>query len=158
MKRTIKDIFSSIINKNKTLSVMESCTGGKVCDEITNIEGSSAIFKFGAVAYSNEYKIKMGVSPEKIEKYGVYSSEVACEMAKRISEFAESDYGIGITGKLNCEDIKNPKGKNNMVYISLYNRSSNKFYNSCVETNYKDRNKNKNEVLCGVADIMYSNI
>lgn len=158
MKKTIKDVLPDIINKNKTLSVMESCTGGKVCDEITNIEGSSVIFEFGAITYSNKYKIRMGVDAEKIKKYGVYSQEVACEMAKSISEFALSDYGIGITGKLNCEDMSNPDGRSNVVYISLYNRKSNKFYNSYLEVGSKDRNENKKMVLYEIADAMFRNI
>lgn len=46
---------------------MESCTGGGVANAITNIEGSSRVFMFGAVTYSNEYKIKMGVNRNIIE-------------------------------------------------------------------------------------------
>lgn len=56
---------------------------GKLCSEITNISDSSVIFKFGAVTYSNFYKVKMGVDEGKINNYGVYSTEVACEMAKK---------------------------------------------------------------------------
>ena len=43
-------------NKNKTISVMESCTGGMFASEITNIEGASDVFKLGLVTYSNEFK------------------------------------------------------------------------------------------------------
>ena len=43
----------------------------------------------------------MGVDSEVIEKYSVYSIETAHEMSKNISKFANSDIGIGITGKLN---------------------------------------------------------
>ena len=57
----MNNIIEKLIDKNKTISVMESCTGGKICDSITNITGSSKVFKFGAVTYSDEYKIKLGV-------------------------------------------------------------------------------------------------
>ena len=83
---------------------MESCTGGSLAGCITNIPGASEIFKFGAVTYSNEFKIKMGVSSGVMDKYSVYSIETAMEMSKNISKFTNSNYGIGITGKLNRKD------------------------------------------------------
>lgn len=148
-----------ILKKNgETISFMESCTGGRICDIITNFTGASQVFKFGAVTYSNEFKIKFGVSKDKIQKFSVYSSETACEMSKKICEFSGSDYGIGITGKLNCEDLENPIGKNNIVYISLYDKAKDKFYNSCVKVNFKEREENKNVVANCVIDIMLKNI
>ena len=67
----MKEVVELLNKNNKTISTMESCTGGGVANAITNIEGSSSIFMFGAVTYSNEYKIKMGVDQNIIEKYSV---------------------------------------------------------------------------------------
>ena len=64
----MKEIVDILISNNNTISTMESCTGGGVSNAITNIEGSSSIFKFGAVTYSNEYKIKMGHTKKCIYK------------------------------------------------------------------------------------------
>ena len=86
---------------------MESCTGGFIASSITDIDGSSEILSFSAVTYSNEYKIKLGVNQETIDVYSVYSKEVAEEMAKNITDIALSDYGIGITGKINRSDKNN---------------------------------------------------
>ena len=83
MERVVK----KLIELNKTISTMESCTGGGIANAITNIPDASKVIKFSAVTYSNEYKIKMGVSSELIDKYSVYSIEVAREMAKTISLF-----------------------------------------------------------------------
>ena len=58
---------------------MESCTGGGMANAITNIAGSSDVLKFSAVTYSNEFKIKMGVNKSTIDKFSVYSMEVARE-------------------------------------------------------------------------------
>ena len=58
-----------LIEKKKTIGTMESCTGGGIADAITSVEGASLVLKFSAVTYSNEYKIKMGVKEETIEKY-----------------------------------------------------------------------------------------
>ena len=103
----MKKIVKKLTEKNKTISTMESCTGGGVANAITSIEGASEVIKFSAVTYSNEYKIKMGVSSKVIDKYSVYSMETAMEMSKNISIFSNSNYGVGITGKLNRVDINN---------------------------------------------------
>ena len=73
----MKKVVDKLIKLNKTVSTMESCTGGFIASSITDIEGASDILKFSAVTYSNEYKIKMGVSKEIIDKYSVYS--ISCK-------------------------------------------------------------------------------
>ena len=120
--KTFKKIIKKLTALGKTISTMESCTGGGVVNAITNIEGSSDVLKFSAVTYSNEYKEKMGVSKKTIEKYTVYSRETAQDMAKTISQYTNSDYGVGITGKLNRVDKNNPFGKDNVVFISIYEK------------------------------------
>ena len=143
----MKDIIELLTNKNKTISTMESCTGGGIANEITNIEGASEILKYSAVTYSNEYKIKMGVSKDVIDKYSVYSMETADEMSYNISNFANSNYGVGITGKLNRVDKNNPFGEDNVVFISIYDKDNNKFYNSKVEATKPSRKENKELVI-----------
>ena len=81
-----KNIVLELTRKNKTISTMESCTGGGVSNAITNCEGASEVLKFSAVTYSNDYKIKMGVSSDIIDKYSVYSMECAKEMSYNISK------------------------------------------------------------------------
>ncbi len=143
----MKEIVERLKNNNKTISTMESCTGGYLASSITNIEGSSEIFKFGAVTYSNEYKIKLGVNPDIINKYTVYSMETANEMSKSISSYTNSNYGVGITGKLNREDINNKTDNNNIVYVSIYDKDSNKFYNQTLTVSSFDRAENKNMIV-----------
>ena len=155
--KDFSNIVKLLIKNNKTISIMESCTGGGVANAITNIEGASEVFKFGAVTYSNEYKIKMGVSRDIIDKYSVYSMETANEMSKNISLFTNSNYGIGITGKLNRIDKYNPYGKDNIVYISIYDSDNDKYYNSIVEATCIDRRKNK-ELIINKIIMMMENI
>lgn len=150
----VKDLVEKLIEHNKTISTMESCTGGGVANAITNIEGASEILKFSAVTYSNEFKIKMGVSKDVIEKYSVYSMETACEMSKNISMFTNSDYGVGITGKLNRVDINNPYGENNVVFISIYDKKNDKFYNKKVEATLPFRKENKKLVIEKVINVL----
>ena len=143
----MKRIVDKLIEKNKTISTMESCTGGGLANSITNIEGASEVLKFSAVTYSNEYKIKMGVSSDIIDKYSVYSIETAMEMSKNISKFTNSNYGVGITGKLNRADINNLYGSNNKVFISIYDKDLDKFYNYDIKVNKQSRKENKELVI-----------
>ena len=140
-------IVKKLIETKKTISTMESCTGGGVVNAITNIEGASEVLKFSAVTYSNEYKIKMGVNEKVIEKYSVYSKETANEMSKNISDFSNSNYGVGITGKLNRVDKHNPYGEDNIVHISIYDKDNDKYYNYIVEADKPSRKENKEKVI-----------
>lgn len=124
----MRDVVNLLIEKKMTIATMESCTGGFVASSITDIDGSSSVLKFSAVTYSNEYKIKMGVSKEVIDKYSVYSMNVAREMAKKISNFANSDIGVGITGKINRVDENNLFGDDNKIYYAIYDKNSDKYY------------------------------
>lgn len=143
----MKRIVDKLKSLNKTISTMESCTGGGVANSITNIEGASEVLKFSAVTYSNEFKIKMGVSSNVIDKHSVYSIETAMEMSKNISNFTNSNYGVGITGKLNRIDINNLYGNDNKVFISIYDKDLDKFYNYDIEVNKKSRKENKDIVI-----------
>lgn len=133
----MKDIIELLKKQNKTISTMESCTGGGLANEITNIEGASEVFSFSAVTYSNEFKIKMGVSKKDIDKFSIYSIDIAKEMAKNIAVFANSTYGIGITGKINKTDKNNLYGLDNEVFISIYDTTTDTYNNF----NFKCENK-----------------
>lgn len=148
----MKELIEKLIMKNKTISTMESCTGGGIANAITNIEGASDVIKFSAVTYSNEFKIKMGVNKDVIDKYSVYSMEVANEMSKNISIFTNSNYGIGVTGKLNRVDKNNLFGENNIVYISIYDKDNNKFYTEKVKVMEQTRKDNKEVIINLITD------
>ena len=143
----MEKVVKRLIELKKTISTMESCTGGGVANAITNVEGASEILKFSAVTYSNEYKIKMGVSSEVIDKYSVYSMETANEMSKNISLFTNSNYGVGITGKINRTDKNNLYGEDNIIYISIYDRDNDKYYNKKIKAIDDVRSKNKEMII-----------
>lgn len=150
----MKDLVLRLIELGKTIATMESCTGGGVSNAITNIEGASEVLKYSAVTYSNEYKIKMGVSSEVIDKFSVYSMETADEMSKNISNFAGSDFGVGITGKLNRVDKNNPFGADNVVFVSVYEKDTDKYYHAVVEATLGSRCENKELVIEKIIDLV----
>lgn len=148
----MKEIVETLTKMKKTISTMESCTGGALANLITNVEGASEVLRFSAVTYSNEFKIKMGVNESIIDEYSVYSIETAIEMSKNISKFTNSNYGIGITGKLNKKDNNNLYGDDNKVYISIYDSDNNKFYNYDINVIKIGRENNKEEILTFIVE------
>lgn len=147
MDKDLKTLVATLTNKNQTISTMESCTGGALANAITNTQGSSQIFKFGAVTYSNEFKIKMGVPEETIKKYSVYSKETAIEMSKAISNFTNSDFAIGITGKINAPDPNNKFGNDNEIFISIYKKATNTTKTLTIKAQEKPRKEIKTEII-----------
>lgn len=139
----MKNVVEKLKLLNKTVATMESCTGGYVASSITDIEGASDVLKFSAITYSNEYKIKMGVSSEAIDKYSVYSKEVAREMAYNISLYANSNYGIGITGKINRIDKNNLSGEDDKVFFCIYDKDNSIYYDFSFICVKNTRNQNK---------------
>ena len=143
----MKRIIEKLIKDNKTISTMESCTGGGIVNAITNIPDASKVIKFSAVTYANSYKIKMGVSEELINKYSVYSMEVARDMAKVIALYTNSNYGVGVTGKLKKADKNNPFGADDVVFLSIYDRDSNKYYDIKIKLQNETRIDNKKQII-----------
>ena len=154
MERVVK----KLIELNKTISTMESCTGGAIANAITNIPDASKVIKYSAVTYSNEYKIKMGVSEELINKYSVYSMEVANDMAKKISEFTNSNYGVGVTGKLKKIDENNLFGDDDLVYLSIYDKDNDKYFNKKIKLLFDTRIDNKNQIINEFINLLLENI
>ncbi len=96
-----------LIEKNLTITTMESCTAGQIASLITDTEGSSSIMKGAFVTYCNEAKIMMGVPAEIINRYSVYSEETAMAMAKVCQDKYLADIGIGVTGTMGNVDPAN---------------------------------------------------
>ncbi len=145
------DVVKILTQRKETIATMESCSGGAIVNSITNIPGASEIIKFSAVTYANEFKIKMGVLKETIDKYSVYSMAVAKEMSKNISLFANSTYGIGITGKINREDLYNKSGENNKIFISIYNKNNDTYNTFSLIAKDADRISNKDYIVEEIA-------
>ncbi|MFA6472107.1 MAG: competence/damage-inducible protein A [Candidatus Latescibacterota bacterium] len=94
-----KIVGNMLIEKNLTLGIAESCTGGLIANRITNIPGSSNYFLCGVVTYSNASKEKiLGIDRDSICSHGAVSKEVAAAMAERIRIISGADIGISTTG------------------------------------------------------------
>ncbi len=108
-------------DRQETVGVAESCTGGGLGAMFTDIAGSSDYFWGGVIAYDNRVKISvLDVSAEVLEEHGAVSDIVAQQMALGVKRRLGSDWGISITGIAGPgggTDIK-PVG---LVYLGIAN-------------------------------------
>ena len=92
-------IGSLLRQKNLKLAVAESCTGGLICDRITNIPGSSEYFMGGIVAYAYQTKVNLlGVSWETLNANGAVSRPVVLEMARGARRVLATDLAVSVSG------------------------------------------------------------
>ena len=83
----------------KTVATAESCTGGMVASRVTNVSGSSTVFRYGWVTYADEAKTaELGVPAELLKKHGAVSAEVAQAMAEGALRGSGADVAISVTG------------------------------------------------------------
>jgi nicotinamide-nucleotide amidase len=88
-----------LISLGKTISIAESCTGGKIAQVLTSVAGASNYFRGSVVSYATDTKVSvLGVSQDTINQYSVVSSQVAKEMALGIQKLMRTDYAIATTG------------------------------------------------------------
>jgi PncC family amidohydrolase len=91
--------YQAKTGKLLTIGTVESATGGRIADRITDVPGSSDYFKGSVVAYSNEVKIALpGVKKETIENYGAVSEQTAVEMAEGGRKLLNVDICVSDTG------------------------------------------------------------
>jgi len=97
---TIEQIIGNQLTKlGRTISIAESCTGGKIAESITAHSGASNYFKGGIVAYATDSKIDiLKVNPQLIKSHSVVSTQVAEAMAENVRQLFTSDYGLATTG------------------------------------------------------------
>ena len=112
-------VLQLLQEKNTSLAVAESCTGGLLAQRITDIPGASAHFLGGVVTYTEDAKVRLlDMDEDLIAENGVVSMPVAAKMAKRVRKALGSDIGIGITG------WAGPDGDDvGLVFVALASRS-----------------------------------
>ena len=92
-------IIKKILNKNITVSVAESCTGGLLTSKFTSTPGISKVFNMGLIVYSNKAKSSLlKISNIRIKKYGAVSKEICNEMILSLKKISKSNLCITTTG------------------------------------------------------------
>ena len=96
---TCFQLGNALIKRNLRIVLAESCTGGLVCQYLTNIPGSSVWFDRGFITYSNESKMELlKVNKTTLSKFGAVSKEIASEMALGALDASHADIALSITG------------------------------------------------------------
>lgn len=124
-----QDVIERAREKNATIAVAESCTGGLVSACITAVPGSSDVLDAGFVTYSNSAKEQtLGVPSATLAKFGAVSNETAMEMAMGACKAsARATLAVSTTG------IAGPGGGSEdkpagLVYIGFYGDADQKIY------------------------------
>jgi len=114
MKKLSQKVVNLLRKKKLKISFVESCTGGLLSSSITSISGSSKVFTFGLVTYSNQSKINtLKVSKNIIKKNGVVSYEACLSMVKNLNKIARTNISVSITG------VAGPKGGTKQKPVGL---------------------------------------
>ena len=92
-------VFNQLSQLNQTLSVAESCTGGYISHQLTQIPGASKVFVGSVISYSNSVKHhQLGVESTLFETVGAVSEQVVTQMVTGVRERLQTDYAIAISG------------------------------------------------------------
>ncbi len=149
---TLQDTVSEmLVNKDMTIGVSESCTGGLLSSKLIEYPGISKVFLEGAVTYSNEAKMRtLNVKKETLEKFGAVSHETAREMAEGIAKRTGARIGVSTTG------IAGPTGGTEekpvgLVYFGIYVDGEVKSYKHIFTG---DRNSVRNRASMTALDII----
>tara|TARA_B100000674_G_C37384714_1_gene709052 strand:- start:55 stop:519 length:465 start_codon:yes stop_codon:yes gene_type:complete len=139
----IQSLHKKLIQKNLTISVAESCTGGLLSSYFTKLANSSKYFQMGLITYSNQAKTKiLKVNKNIIQKYGAVSEECCKVMVQNLSKISRSRINVSITG------IAGPGGGSKqkpigLVYIGIKKGNHIVVY----ENKFQSKNRNKIQIL-----------
>ena len=99
-EETLEEVVAKLFTeKGLTLATAESCTGGRIAQQLTALPGASAYFKGSIVSYATETKIEVLKVPRAIiEKHSVVSAEVASSMAENARKLLKTDFAVATTG------------------------------------------------------------
>jgi nicotinamide-nucleotide amidase len=88
-----------LTRRGRTVALAESCTGGFIANQITNVPGASAVFPGGIVAYGNEAKKTfLGVRAKTLAEHGAVSEATARAMAEGALKKTGADFAVAVTG------------------------------------------------------------
>ncbi len=159
LKDTAKKTVDLLARKRMKIATAESCTGGLVAKLITDISGSSNVFDFGIVSYSNDIKHSiLGVSNETLCSFGAVSEETVREMAQGVKNIANANISVaisGIAGPLS-DDTNKPVG---LIWIAvccddeiITKKLNNNYSENIRENNRNEAAKQALELVCQVLE------
>ena len=138
-KLSLEEIaVSLLIQKNLSITTVESCTAGLIGATLVNVPGVSKVYREGYITYSNSAKVKLvGVKRETLDRYGAVSKEVAIEMVEGAVSKSKADVGISATGVAG-PDGGTPDKPVGLLYIGLSIKGDTQVYEFQLEGNRQE--------------------
>ena len=97
--RLVERLAAALLARGEWLATAESCTGGLIAKQLTDLAGSSGWFERGLVSYSNLAKMELLAVPDEVlAEHGAVSGECATAMARGLLRAAPVDWGVAVTG------------------------------------------------------------
>ena len=143
-------LSTSLKNKNITISVAESCTGGLLASHLTDISGSSQYFIGGVIAYNRFVKTKLLNVPEKIE---VVSPQTAIMMNAGLKNLLPSDIQVSVTGYIG--ENYNTHELSNTIYYAIFYNYINSVYKIELQKPFDTRYEAKLQIVMNIIDNLY---
>ncbi len=115
----VKALADLLVERELSVAVAESCTGGLLGAALTSFPGASGSLVGGVIAYSNEVKMALlGVPEAMLEEHGAVSEPVARALAEGVRGLLGADFGAGVTGVAGptAEGSDKPPG---LVYVAV---------------------------------------
>lgn len=112
-----KELLDKLIEKNYTLSCMESLTGGLFASTFTSIPNASKVYNGGIVTYTNSAKKTFHIKEKTLDAFGAISKECANEMVIQASNIFSSDVSVSFTG--NAGPTSSEDKEVGLVYIGI---------------------------------------
>ena len=152
--KTLEKTINILKDRNITISIAESCSGGYASYLLTKIPGSSKVFLGGFILYSLESKNKLLKIPRKTlkETKGV-SKEIAAILAKGIQKSLSSDIGLSIVGFAGPGTAKDMK--KGTTFIALADKKTLKVKKIMIKGT---RDQVRKKVSLHLIDLLYSHI
>lgn len=93
------EIIHTLIDTNRTIALVESCTGGMISSRIVNVPGVSKVYKEGYILYDNQAKIKqLGINQHIMDRYGAVSDQCVYELAYQLAQRTSADVTLSVSG------------------------------------------------------------
>ncbi len=147
----MEELAQLLMDRNISISSVESFTVGSFANAIGSISGISAVYKGSLVSYQNCIKQEvLNIDEKIIERYGVVSKEVAEMMALSGKKMFSSDVCISFTGNAGPTAMEGkPVG---LIYIGIAYQSS--VHTFSFELKGTRRDIKEQAILLGIKKIL----
>jgi nicotinamide-nucleotide amidase len=99
LARLVADVHALLAQRQATVAVAESLTGGLLGAALTSRAGASTTFRGGVLAYATDLKENLlGVPGPLLAAEGPVSAHVAAAMSSGVRDRLDATYGVALTG------------------------------------------------------------